>query len=130
MDAKEFGLYLRSLRKRKGLTIDQLAELLDISNAYVSQIETGKKGIPSPELLKQFHAHLDVAYEHLMEKAGYMKKASPPSHDLFSVFRENQTIYYKGIKLTLKQKQLLMDLLEEFISSTQENKRENHQKES
>ena len=129
MDPKEFGHYLRTLRKAKRLTIDDLAAELGVSNAYISQIETGKRGIPSPELLKQFHLSLDIAYEHLMEKAGYVELSSPPSQDLFSLFKDNQTLYYKGIMLTPKQYQLLKDILEEFISSSKETKKENHQKE-
>lgn len=107
LDPKDFGQYLRSLRKAKRLTIDEVAAELGVSNAYISQIETGKRGIPSPELLKQFHIVLDIAYEHLMEKAGYVELSSPPAHDLFSFFKENKSIYYKGFKLTAKQHQLL-----------------------
>lgn len=129
LDPKEFGHYLRTLRKAKRLTIDDLAAKLGVSNAYISQIETGKRGIPSPELLKQFHLALDVAYEHLMEKAGYVELSSPPSQDLMSLFKDNQTLYYKGIRLTPKQHQLLKDILEEFISSSRETKKENPQKE-
>lgn len=129
LDPKDFGQYLRSLRKTKRLTIDEVAAELGVSNAYISQIETGKRGIPSPELLKQFHMVLDVAYEHLMEKAGYVDLTTPPAQDLFSMFKEKQPLYYKGIKLSPRQYQLLENLLEEFISSSKETKREKHQQE-
>ncbi|WP_042337771.1 helix-turn-helix domain-containing protein [Bacillus andreraoultii] len=118
MNSKEFGQYLRTLRKAKRLTIDELAAELGVSNAYISQIETGKKGIPSPELLKQFHMALDVTYEHLMEKAGYVDASLPLSQDLYSLFKDNQALYYRGIRLTPNQQRLLKDLLEEFISSS------------
>ncbi|QNU32611.1 helix-turn-helix transcriptional regulator [Geobacillus sp. 47C-IIb] len=39
---KEFGDYLRSLRKRKNLSIKELQELSGVSDAYISQIENGK----------------------------------------------------------------------------------------
>lgn len=67
----EFGEYLRSLRREKGLSIQKLSERSGISNAYISQVETGKRGVPSPEVLDKLAAGLEVSYESLMRAAGY-----------------------------------------------------------
>lgn len=72
MDAKEFGTYIRSLRKSKKMTIRQLELYSGVSNAYLSHIENGKRGIPTPEILKKLSSPLGVPYEVLMEKAGYL----------------------------------------------------------
>jgi SOS regulatory protein LexA len=69
---KEFGAYLKKLRKEKGLTIRQLEEKSGVSNAYLSQLENGKRGLPSPDILKKIHEPLEVGYDELMEKAGYI----------------------------------------------------------
>lgn len=72
VDPNMFGHYLKEKRKENGLTIRQLEEKSGVSNAYLSQIENGKKGIPSPEILKKLYEPLEVSYDELMEKAGYI----------------------------------------------------------
>jgi SOS regulatory protein LexA len=71
-EIKEFGNYLKKLRKENGLTIRQLTEKSGVSNAYLSQLETGKRGLPKPEILAKLHGPLGVGYDELMEKAGYI----------------------------------------------------------
>jgi SOS regulatory protein LexA len=69
---KKFGAYLKQLRKEKGLTIRDLTKKTGVSNAYISQMETGKRGIPTPEILRKIHEPLGVGYDELMVKAGYI----------------------------------------------------------
>lgn len=69
---KEFGQYLRQIRKLAGLSIRQLEEKSGVSNAYLSQIETGKRGIPSSDVIKKIHGPLGVSFEDLLEKAGHI----------------------------------------------------------
>jgi SOS regulatory protein LexA len=71
-DLQLFGAFLKQLRKNKGLTIRQLEKLSGVSNAYLSQIENGKRGMPNPEILKKIHGPLGVGYDDLMERAGYI----------------------------------------------------------
>lgn len=73
IDLIEFGAYIKTLRKNKKLTIRQLEEKTGVSNAYLSQIENGKKkSLPSPEILMKLHGPLGVKYDELMERAGYI----------------------------------------------------------
>ncbi|MGB9866744.1 MAG: transcriptional repressor LexA [Bacillota bacterium] len=67
-----FGKYLKSLRERKGFSVRQLALLAGISNGYLSQVETGQRGTPSPEILKKLAKPLGVSYEELLRAAGYL----------------------------------------------------------
>ena len=69
-----FGEYLKELRKSKGLTQKELAELSGFSNAEISKIESGVRKKPSPDLLKAIAPHLEVPYELLMSKAGYLEE--------------------------------------------------------
>lgn len=69
-----FGEYLKELRKSKGLTQKELAELSGFSNAEISKIESGDRKKPSPDLLKAIARHLEVPYELLMSKAGYLEE--------------------------------------------------------
>ncbi|WP_234031554.1 helix-turn-helix domain-containing protein [Lentibacillus cibarius] len=119
LEPEEFGEYLRSLRKRKGLTIKQLANLSNVSNAYISQIENGKRGVPSPDVIRKFHEQLDVNQEHLMQQAGHVQDTEHHSFpDLKSMLQKQNDIYYKGIKLSSQQCELLRKILDEFIKSS------------
>jgi transcriptional regulator with XRE-family HTH domain len=64
---------LRDLRKLKGFTIRELADRSGVSAAYISQLENGNRGIPSPEVLMKFSEGLNVSYSELMEVAGYLQ---------------------------------------------------------
>ena len=48
-----FGARLRALRARDGMTLAQLASQLQISSAYLSALEHGKRGAPSTGLVHQ-----------------------------------------------------------------------------
>lgn len=73
MDLVQFGEYIRSLRKKRGLTITKLAELSGVSHPYLSQIENGKKkNFPSSDVLIKLAGPLGVDHTDLMEKAGYL----------------------------------------------------------
>lgn len=67
-----FGLYLKHLRERNGLSINKLAELSNLSHSYLSQVESGKRGVPSPDNLRKIAEHLDVTFGQLMIKAGHI----------------------------------------------------------
>jgi transcriptional regulator with XRE-family HTH domain len=72
MREQEFGEYMKSLRKSAGLTLAELGEKLGLSHSYLSQIETGKKSIPSPDILKKLAELLGKNYVELMDAAGYL----------------------------------------------------------
>ncbi|WP_243555779.1 helix-turn-helix domain-containing protein [Priestia megaterium] len=72
MKTEEFGLYLRNLRIDNNLSIRQLSERSGVSNAYLSHVENGKRNVPSPDILRRLAEQLDVPYNVMMEKAGYL----------------------------------------------------------
>ncbi|MCA1058084.1 helix-turn-helix domain-containing protein [Rossellomorea aquimaris] len=73
-DEKKFGQKLKKLRLTKGLKIRELENLSGVSNAYLSQLENGKRGKPSPEIIKKLAPHLDTSYTDLMKMAGYINE--------------------------------------------------------
>lgn len=62
-----FGAKLRELRANRDITLKQMAEGLQISAAFLSALEHGKRGRPSPILVRQicgfFHIIWDEADE-------------------------------------------------------------------
>lgn len=61
----------RELRK---LSLREVEDATGISNAYLSQLENDKVKKPSPHFLHKLAALYDIAYEMLMESAGYIKR--------------------------------------------------------
>lgn len=70
-DQPTLGQYLRALREAKGLSLRQVEGQSGISNAFVSQMESGKVKQPSPVMLYKLAELYGVPYESLMELAGY-----------------------------------------------------------
>lgn len=122
MKAEEFGKYLRSIRKQRKLTIRQLELYSGVSNGYLSQLETGKRGIPSPDILKKISGPLGTTYEDLMLKAGYLDELSEDEQKLFQ--NKNYTelaealkdkIAVNGEPITEKEKELILDIAVRII---------------
>ncbi|MGI5871857.1 MAG: helix-turn-helix domain-containing protein [Bacillota bacterium] len=67
-----FGEFIEHLRKEKGLSMRQVAELAKISHTEVKRIEDGVRKQPSPQVLRLLAKALDTPYEELMEQAGYI----------------------------------------------------------
>lgn len=78
MDYEKIGMRVRFFRRRKGLSQEQLAELVDISVPHMSHIETGNTKLSLPVFVALANA-LDVRTDELLHD-------SAPNHD--SVMRE------------------------------------------
>ena len=76
MTEKQFGKFIRESRKQKGLTTSELAKTTGISQSYISQIETGNRGIPTEEILLKFAKGLDIDYSEVINKAGKGSKSA------------------------------------------------------
>lgn len=74
--AATLGQVLKKARADVGLSQRAIEQATGkaVSNAYLSQLESGKVTNPSPHVLKVLSQALSISYETLMERAGY---ASP-----------------------------------------------------
>lgn len=70
---------LRRIRGIRGISLRNIEDITKISNAYLSQLETGKAENPAPAVLYKLAKVLDVPYESLMEAAGYLSPSEPNS---------------------------------------------------
>lgn len=68
---ENYGEYFKALRESKHLTLREVEKATDVSNAYLSQLESGKIKQPSPLTLHKLATFYGVSYEVLMEKVGY-----------------------------------------------------------
>ena len=70
-DQLKLGPYLKTMREAKALSLRPVEGQSGISNAFVSQMESGKVKQPSPVILYKLAELYGVPYESLMELAGY-----------------------------------------------------------
>ena len=84
----KFGEFFKNIRKEKGLSQRQLAELSHISNTEISRIESGERRNPSPNTLKSLAPHLGISYGELMIKAGYIDESIEHEKYTEHIFRK------------------------------------------
>ena len=65
IDNNLIGLRIKEIRKRRGITQAQLAEMTDLSVPYVSYLENGKKKISLETLIRTCNA-LEVTLDDLL----------------------------------------------------------------
>ena len=70
------GAFIRSQRRLANLSLRQLAELTEVSNPYLSQIERGLHE-PSVRVLRSIARALNVSAETLLSQAGLLENHDP-----------------------------------------------------
>lgn len=64
----DLGKKIQKLRKAKGLTLEQLADLTESSKSYIWEMENKNPPRPSAEKLSKIAAQLGVTIEYLMDQ--------------------------------------------------------------
>lgn len=72
------GPFLKATRTERGLSLREVEAETGISNAYLSQLETGKIREPSPANLHKLSELYGLSYAMLLELAGYPVPGSGP----------------------------------------------------
>lgn len=62
-----FGEALRDLRRRKGVSQKQMAAAVNVSAAYLSALEHGKRGAPSFDFLQRVAGYFNVIWDEAEE---------------------------------------------------------------
>jgi transcriptional regulator with XRE-family HTH domain len=72
--ATTLSQYLAAIRTARKLTLREVEEGTEkeVSNAYLSQIESGKIKQPSANILSKLAEFYEIDFLHLMELAGYV----------------------------------------------------------
>ena len=92
-DVATFGEKIRELRKKAGLTLDQLAERTDSSKSYVWELENKNPPRPSAEKIDRIAKTLGVTADYLMDS-----KADLATAEDEAFFRK-----YKGLDPSVKE---------------------------
>ncbi len=72
-----FGARLRALRAARGVTLKQLAAALQVSAAYLSALEHGKRGAPSTGLVHQVNEFFGLIWDEAEELARLARLSHP-----------------------------------------------------
>ncbi|SNZ19902.1 helix-turn-helix domain-containing protein [Cohaesibacter gelatinilyticus] len=62
-----FGAKLRQLRKERNITLKDMATALDVSSAYLSALEHGKRGKPTWFLVQRIIAFFNIIWDEAEE---------------------------------------------------------------
>lgn len=91
------------------MTLRQVEDATEkqVSNAYLSQIENGKVGRPSPNILYALADLYGVSFEGLMERAGYFIKTTERPTDA----RHGRAATFAEHDLTPEEEAQLLDFL-------------------
>ncbi len=85
MDAKQFGVRLKQLRKQAGMTQRELANKVGVDFTYLSKIENGAMPPPSQKVILQLAEALNVDKDELIILAGKI-----PS-DIVEILKKRET---------------------------------------
>ncbi|MEN0041618.1 MAG: helix-turn-helix domain-containing protein [Pseudomonadota bacterium] len=58
-----FGEHMRKLRRERGVTQQEMADAIGVSQAYLSALEHGKRGQPSWPLLQSITGYLNIIWD-------------------------------------------------------------------
>jgi transcriptional regulator with XRE-family HTH domain len=72
-----FGARLRALRAERGITQEQLATELQVSAAYLSALEHGRRGAPSAGLVHQVNEFFGLIWDDADELARLARLSHP-----------------------------------------------------
>ncbi len=67
MSPRRLRTVLKNLRQGQGLTMAELAKKAQVTDAYIAQLETGRRKNPSLEILKRLARALGVPVTELLE---------------------------------------------------------------
>lgn len=91
MDTRTLGQFLKELRESAGITMREAARRSNVSNPYLSQIETGQRR-PGPSILQRLAPVYGANLHDLLERAGYLKMAGAEADQAREVERAYQFV--------------------------------------
>lgn len=109
IDHIDVGAFIRNQREIARMSVRKLAELANVSNPYLSQIERGVRK-PSAEILQQVAHALRISVESLYVKAGILPESGRAVSPVIEAIEHDSL-------LSDEQKLALRNVYDTFISS-------------
>ena len=108
-----FGQFIHTQRKLARLSLRDLSDRTEISNAYLSQIERGIHA-PSVRVLKSLADAFNISAETMLEQAGFVDEPGDGPPDTEAVIRSDP-------HLSEPQKEALLAVYRGFVQGSQNN---------
>lgn len=96
MDQKQIGIFLKTLRKEKGITQEQLAKVLNVSNRSVSRWENGVN-LPDFSLLLEIAKYYEIGVDEILN-----------GERIKNLMEDNNETLYQVAEYTNREKAILM----------------------
>ena len=111
------GDYIRRQRELQELSLRQLADLVGISNPYLSQIERGLRE-PSEKVLDAIARSLELSAEGLYEQGGRRRGEDDDEEEpaVVAAIRADRT-------LSARQRQALLEVYDAFVARSSRRRR-------
>jgi transcriptional regulator with XRE-family HTH domain len=107
----DLGEFIRQQREVARMSVRRLADLAEVSNPYLSQIERGLRK-PSADILQQIAKALKISAEQLYVRAGILDPDAAQDIGVLDAINRDP-------RLTPDQKQSLTTIYESFIKQSQ-----------
>jgi transcriptional regulator with XRE-family HTH domain len=107
----ELGEYIRLQRQMADLSLRRLAELTNVSNAYLSQIERGLHQ-PSLRVLRSIAQALNISADTLLLQAGLIDSATGSSESAKPT--DTETVILNDPDLTSEERDALLRVYRSF----------------
>ncbi|WP_316980091.1 helix-turn-helix domain-containing protein [Shumkonia mesophila] len=92
------GEKIQKLRKEKGLTLEQLADLADSSKSYIWELENKNPPRPSAEKLSKIATQLGVTMEYLLDQEERVTETDATDEMFFRKYRQMDPDVKKRIR--------------------------------
>lgn len=86
-----FGKFMRNIRLEKNLLLKDVADLLDVTSAYLSALEHGKKGTPNGAVVSKIENKLKLTTDQRKE----LRKAVRDSNTAVSISSKSTPIAFE-----------------------------------
>lgn len=112
------GGFIRNQRKLARLSLRDLADLAEVSNPYLSQIERGLHE-PSVRVLGSIARALNLSAETLLHQAGLLDDEDPRSGSARPPSPSTETAICADVALGPEQKEALLAVYRSYVASAQ-----------
>jgi len=122
----KFGSYLKQLRHDRKLTLREVQEQVHVSNAYLSQVESGERGTPTLKILSKLAKVYGVPVSVLNAEAEEQlinSEAGKYNGEEIEVPAPDTEFICRGYeKLSKENKQTLRKFMQHLLKDNKENK--------
>ena len=101
--------FLQEIMNKKNIGVSELAQLAGISKGHISRLMSSQRHSPSLATLMKLSAALNIDYDILLVKAGYISENA--KKDIFSLLAV-EDVYYRNVRLTTKDRELITRIME------------------